>query len=55
MMPTWLFVALSLIGVSAWIVQECGFYVKPLFGFYVVPAGFCKSGHIAISLYAYAW
>ena len=23
----------SAIGVSAWIVQECGFHVKPLFGF----------------------
>ena len=23
----------SAIGVSAWIVQECGFQVKPLFGF----------------------
>ena len=23
----------SAIGLSAWIVQECGFHVKPLFGF----------------------
>ena len=30
-----------------WIVQECGFHVKPLFGFQFLQdcSGFCKSGH----------